>query len=369
MGDFDDFDSYEDNSSDWIDETGGEFDTSDVEGIDFESEQETTKDINNGINLGIVGRDMKGKSLMASLIAYLNLEYFEEVNQEWMEKFPKTYALLKEEKIPEVKELRVVDFDKSYENRSKAGIFGRLMKPIWNEDMPGKIIPRKLDLPNRDMNKLDKTGKKIFLNDLKRTLSKIKITLKEQVDIARKREGVALMLDPMSKLTRVVNKRFKVYYEIIFGKNALEMLDGVKQSYYQVRNDEWADVMGLKREYNGWQIDTFKSVLKQPHWFEKDVSRAKNIGMPVKYVNPENIKWVKDTYFDLDIVMMINNDTKSYWAKVKNRFEGNKSKYLLEDIQKITYTPKKRSGMIEIIEELGPSISGWEDELSDEDLW
>jgi len=82
------------------------------------------------MNIAFVAKEMKGKTLLATLCGYLNTEYFDKF--EVKEKYPKVYQIIKSGLLPEVERIQVLDLDNSFKKLSKLGIFGRLTKPLYD---------------------------------------------------------------------------------------------------------------------------------------------------------------------------------------------------------------------------------------------
>ena len=103
-----------------------------------------------GLNVAFTAYEHKGKTLMATLLGFLNTEYFDTLNVK--EKFPKTYQMIKEGVVPEVEKIQVLDLDCSYKKLSHLGIFGKLVKPLY---IAKKIKRTTIKIPKRKIDFLN----------------------------------------------------------------------------------------------------------------------------------------------------------------------------------------------------------------------
>lgn len=312
-----------------------------------------------GYNVALPAYEWKGKSLLGTLIGFLNTEYFSMFDVQ--ENYPNVYRLIKEGYIPEVEALQVLDLDASYENLSHSGIFFELVKPLYSA---GKILRKTIKVPQRQQKLLNNTIREIAMFDIDKT----KIEIENEITIAVRDNGpeIALLIDSMSSYDELLNNKFRIIYENVIAeedKRSLgSSLKGIKQSFWTIRNGWWLETLRDKRSYKGWQLDTYKIEDKPDIWLEKEIKMAKDKGKRVEDIVPFKIQWAPRTEFELDFIMQINNDGESYWVDVKNRFQGN------ADGQKdrCYYTPEKRRAWYEILEKLAPYLMS---EKEEEELW
>jgi hypothetical protein len=305
-----------------------------------------------GMNLGLVSEEMKGKSLLATLIGYVNLEY---CNNEVKEAFPKTYEILHTGLVPEVERIDVLDMDCSYEKLSHLGKFWKLSKKLYNDD---KIHITKFKMPKRQIKFIDGIAKEAAKIAIQQKKIEIENTISERV----KNNGpeVVLLNDSLSSYDELLNDLFRIVYEEVINKSEDKdtlgsSLKGIRQSYYQIRNGWWVETLRDLRTYKGWNIDTFKKEPKSFKYLQLEIESAKKEGKSADDVSRYIIQWATKTEFDLDLVFHIDNDRVNYWVDLKSRFEGNVPK---RTNQRIYYTPDNIYAFWEILEEIAPHILG-----------
>jgi hypothetical protein len=292
---------------------------------------------------------MKGKSLMATLIGYVNSKYFDQFDVK--NKFPKVYEMIHTGLVPEVEEIHVIDMDCSYAKLSKIGIFGELARPLYAEN---KIKVKLIKIPKRQVKYVNSVAKEAAKLDIEKAKLKVENTISQEVK--DNHPGIALIPDSMSSYDEMLNDFFKIIFEEVLVKEDKKhlgaSLKGVNQSYWKIRNGWWIETLRDKRTYAGWNIDTYKLIRKRT-WKTKDEDEddTQKIDDGLDYW----VQWATNTAFDLDLVYKIDNDGTNYWAELKSRFEGGKP---IQMSEKYPYTPKKRSAIFQILEGAAPYILG-----------
>jgi hypothetical protein len=277
---------------------------------------------------------------------------------------------IKEGVVPEVEKIQVIDLDNSYKKLSKLGIFGKLVSPLYNEH---KIQRKTITIPRRKVDITNPYAMDIAGIDIDRTKKVIENVIAECV--ADNGSEIALIIDSMSSYDELLNDKFRIIYESILAEEEKRKygssLDGVKQSYWQIRNGWWIETLRDKRSYSGWQLDTYKVDDKPDIWYEREVESAKKKGKDPKKVKPYKIQWAPKTEFDLDMIFMVENDGSQYWAELKHRFQGNVP---VEMRERCYYEKNKRSAFYHILEKVAPYILGEVEKedgtlLTDEEMW
>lgn len=375
MSDWEEFESYENDDSDWVDEneSGGidiGMDTSPAELK--QGKVETDK---KGQNVALLAFQHTGKSLNASMYGFLNTKYFDKIGVK--EKYPKTYEMIKTGVIPEVEELHVLDLDGSFEKLSHKGIFGRLVEPLYRD---GVIKRTEIKIPKVKVDSVNKIARQVSKKAIDTTKAKIENTIHAWT--RDDHEGCCMIIDSMSSYDELLNDKFRLLYEDVLAEEDQDhvggSLKGVKQSYWKIRNGWWTETLRDKRGYSGFQIDTYKLEPKQHQWLEKEIDAAKKS----KHADPDDILpfkiiWAPRTEYDLDMIHLIRTNVhEEWWMETLSRFEGNKreSGFSLKNIKSIYFTPNKREVAYELMEALAPSLLGEvEDEegnlMTNEDLW
>jgi hypothetical protein len=312
-----------------------------------------------GYNVALPAFEWKGKSLLATLIGFLNTEYFDMFDVQ--ENYPNVYRLIKEGYIPEVEEIRVLDLDASYENLSHSGIFYDLVKPLYKDE---KIKRKTIKVKRRQQRLINNDIREVALLDIDKT----KAQIENYITMATRDYGpeVAFLIDSMSSYDELLNDKFRILYENVIAeedKRALgSSLKGIKQSFWTIRNGWWLETLRDKRSYKGWQIDTYKISPKSDIWLEKEIETAKKSGKDVDDIVDYTIQWAPRTEFELDFIMQINNDGDNYWVDVRNRFQGNTQGVT----DRCYYTKEKRRAWFEILDKLAPYLMS---EKEDKELW
>ncbi len=321
------------------------------------------------LNIAFLGYEHSGKSILYTLSGYWNQKWWTSSPAKtgiMIEKFPKCKQLIKEGVLPEIEELQVIDLDCSYGTLSKLGIFGKLARPLYKK----KIIKRtSIHIPQRQAGLINNKIKEISIRDFDITKQKIDNEINKAVK--DNPETTALGLDSMTSLDELLNNKFRILYEIALapqdrgkkkGKDYYgSSLDGIKQSYWKIRNGWWVSTLRTKRQYRGWQFDTYKVEAKHPVWLKKEKENAETEEDLAK-IKDYKIEWAPKTKFDLDIILWLENNglkgaKADYWAKIKNRFEGSS---LMDDEfhREIHYTPRRVCAFYDLMEQLAPSILG-----------
>ncbi len=353
---------FEHDEEEWL-EKDEEDKGTEVEEAEFVEDIESTPA---GINMAINAFEQKGKSLMASLIGFCNTEYFDKMNIK--EEFPLCYRLFHEGYVPEVEKLQVIDLDNSFKKLSKLGIFGRLVKPLYD----GHRIKRStIKIKKRQTKFVSGMAKEAAKLEIQ--LCKIKIENRITACVKDNGPEIALLIDSMSSYDELLNDMFRIVYEDTLSKPRKDeqffvkyqsSLKGINQAYWRIRNGWWVETLRDKRSYKGWQLDTYKIENKSDLWYNKELKSSQDAGKDPKNVLPYIIYWAPRTKFDLDFILQVDNDGQNYWADVENRFRGN-----LPTKQKIAYSPNKRSAIFQILEQLAPYIMGEAEIKNEEDLW
>ena len=327
------------------------------------------------INVAFLGYEHSGKSILYTLSGYFNQKWWTTSPAKTgvlIEKYPKCKQMIKEGIVPEIEKVQVLDLDCSYASLSKLGIFGKLARPLYKAKIIKSIgIP----IPQRQAALVNNKIKEISLQDFDITKQKIDNEILKAVK--DNPETTALAIDSMTSLDELLNNKFRVLYEVALapqdrgkkkGKDYYgSSLDGIKQSYWKIRNGWWVSTLRTKRQYKGWQFDTYKVEPKHPVWLKKEKKDAETEAELAK-IKDYKIEWAPKTKFDLDIILWLeNNGLKGnfakYWAKIKNRFEGSS---IMDDEfhREIQYTPRRVCAFYDLMEQLAPSILG-EVELED----
>ena len=324
------------------------------------------------LNMAFIGYEHSGKSILYTLSGYFNQKWWtgssaKEGGHIRIDKYPKCKQMIKEGIVPEVEQLQVIDLDCSYSTLSKLGIFGKLARPLYK----AKIIKSVgIPIPQRQAKLINNKIKEISLADFDITKQKIDNEIAKAVK--DNPESTALAIDSMTSLDELLNNKFRVLYEIAIapvdrgkkkGKDYYgSSLDGIKQSYWKIRTGWWVGTLRTKRQYSGWQFDTYKVETKHPVWLKKERETAEEDNKDPKKVKTYKIEWAPKTKYDLDLILWLeNNGLKGnfakYWAKIKNRFEGSS---LMDDEfhREVPYTPRRVCAFYDLVEQLAPSILG-----------
>jgi len=323
------------------------------------------------LNVAFLGYEHSGKSILYTLSGYFNQKWWtgstaKQGGHIRIDKYPKCKQMIKEGIVPEIEHLQVIDLDCSYASLSKLGIFGKLARPLYK----AKIIKSVgIPIPQRQAALINNKIKEISLQDFDITKQKIDNEILKAVE--DNPETTALAIDSMTSLDELLNNKFRVLYEVALapvdrgkkkGKDYYgSSLDGIKQSYWKIRNGWWVSTLRTKRQYKGWQFDTYKVEPKHPVWLKKEKKDAETEEELAK-IKDYKIEWAPKTKFDLDIILWLeNNGLKGnfakYWAKIKNRFEGSS---IMDDEfhREIHYTPRRVCAFYDLMEQLAPSILG-----------
>lgn len=328
-----------------------------------------------GQNVALLAFTEGGKSLTESLYGYLNSDFFD-VIPDCRERFPKTVQMLKDGTLPQVEKLDILDLDGSYEKLSHKGIFGRLSKPLYEKGMI--YITDDLEIPKVDVSTVKQSALLVAKKKIDEAKLKIEATISDRVK--HNEETTLLAIDSMSSYDELLNDKFRILYEEVLAdkkkKHVGSSLDGIKQSYWKIRNGWWVETLRNKRKYPGWQIDTYKLEEKQYTWLSKEIDGAKKHPQKTEEdVLPFKIVWAPRTTYDLDLVHLLRSDGRQYWMETMNRYKKNKAEaeFSLRDLDRIYYTPNRRSAVYEVLEELAPWILGEVEEggelLEDDELW
>ena len=324
------------------------------------------------LNIAFLGYEHSGKSILYTLSGYFNQKWWttspaKEGGHIRIDKYPKCKQLIKQGVVPEIEILQVIDLDCSYGTLSKLGIFGKLARPLYKN----KIIKRtSIPIPQRQAGLVNNRIKEISIRDFDITKQKIDNEISKAVK--DNPETTALAIDSMTSLDELLNNKFRVLYEVALapidrgkkkGKDYYgSSLDGIKQSYWKIRNGWWVSTLRTKRQYKGWQFDTYKVETKHPVWLKKEKETAEEEGKDVSKVKDYKIEWAPKTKYDLDLILWLENNgvkgTKGkYWTKIKNRFEGSS---IMDDEfhREVHYTPRRVCAFYDLVEQLAPSILG-----------
>jgi len=324
------------------------------------------------LNVAFIGYEHSGKSILYTLSGYFNQKWWttsslKEGGHIRIDKYPKCKQLIKEGIVPEVEKVQVIDLDCSYGTLSKIGIFGKLARPLYKNNI---ITSTSIPIPQRQAGLVNNVIKEIALKDF--DITKQKIDNEIIIAVKDNPETTALSLDSMTSLDELLNNKFRILYEVALApqdhgkKKGKEYygssLDGIKQSYWKIRNGWWVGTLRTKRQYRGWQFDTYKVETKHPVWLKKEKETAEEEGKDVDLIKGYKIEWAPKTKYDLDLIMWLENnglkgENAKYWAKIKNRFEGST---LMDDEfhRTIHYTPRRVCAFYDIMEQLAPSLLG-----------
>lgn len=312
---------------------------------------------NRGIGIAGIGYSKNGKSLMGSLLPWLNQKWWtsspaKEGKFIMIEDFPLTKELIKTGQIPEVELLQVIDLGGAYDSKSKMGIFGRLTEELYKNKMIKKTT---IKIPGRRVKISDSTFRELAKKDLE--IAKIRFDNEIKAAVADNDAGVALMIDPFDDLERLLNMMFRITYEENIApvrplKDGTTKdfyaagLDGIPQKFWYMRNSWFEDALRAKRDYQGFSYDTFK--------IDPKVDETPNY----------KVAWTKRTHYFFDLIMWF--DTHNYEAKVINRFKGDQDRAKPVDFDKaviIDYTPRRVKAIYEIFEALAPSLLGMKEKV------
>lgn len=318
-----------------------------------------------GITIGAVGYSKNGKSLIGSLLPWLNQRWWSTSPAKQgkfinIEKYPLVKEMIVSGLIPEVELLQVIDMDGSYDSKSRLGIFGRLTDELYKAKMIKKTT---IKVPGR----IVKIGDGSFRELAKKEIELAKIRFDNEVEIAVQDndETVALMIDPFDELERLLNNMFRITYEeniapvrpLKDGKTKdfySSSLDGIPQKFWYMRNSWFEDALRSKRDYKGFSYDTFKIDFKDPEYLKTGALEYR-------------IAMTKRSHYFMDLIMWF--DSTNYEAKVINRFKGDQDRKKPLDFSKaeiIPYTPRKVKAIYEIFEKLAPSLMGMVENIEGE---
>ena len=339
-----------------------------VEDVEYD-EGDEVKPTN--LNIALIGYEHSGKSILYTLAGYWN--------QEWLttspgkvgvdiSDYPKCKQLIKEGIVPEVEKIQVLDLDCSYGTLSRTGIFGKLARPLYKKGIIRRT--KNLNIPQRQAGLVNKVFKEIAVQDF--DICKTKIDNEINKAVKDNPETTVLCVDSMTSLDELLNNKFRILYEIALAPQAKgkkkgkdyygSSLDGIKQSYWKIRNGWWLSTLRTKRQYEGWQFDTYKVETKHPVWLQKEIDDAEAKGKDPNLIKDYKIEWAPKTKYDLDIILWLENNglkgpKADYWAKIKNRFEG--SSLMDEEFHReVHYTPRAVCAFYDLMEQLAPSILG-----------
>jgi len=307
------------------------------------------------ISIAGIGYSKNGKSLMGSLLPYLNQMWWtnskaKEGKGIMIENYPLVKEMITTGVIPEVSILNVIDLQGSYHSKSKMGIFGRLTKPLYDKKLIKKTV---IGTADKKKNISDPVSRE--LERLEVEMAKIKFDNAIKDVVADSDESVALFVDPTDDLERLLTKKFRCTWEVdiaparpfkdgekkdFYGAS----LDGIPQKFWYIRNSWFEDCLREQMKHKGFTYNTFKVELK-----ENDSN----------YPEGFRINWTKRSQFYFDLVLWF--DTGSYNAKVINRFAGDQDRKKPLDFNKaivIDFTPRRPKAIYEIFERLAPSILG-----------
>lgn len=311
-----------------------------------------------GITFAGVGYSKNGKSLMGTQLAWLNQKWWttspakggKYIN---IERFPLVKEMITTGLIPEITELQVIDLDGSFDSKSRYGIFGRLTRDLY----ASKVIKKTtIQVPGRIVKLSDSSFKELAKQEIQ--LAKLKFDNEIAKAVMDNEENIALLIDPLDELERLVNQMFRITYEeniapqrpLKSGKTKefySSSLDGIPRKFWYVRNSWFEDCLRAKRPYKGFCYDTFKIDYKDPMYNDDPDAPDYKIAM------------TKRSHYYLDVIMWF--DTSNYEAQVINRFEANQDRTKPLDFSKakiINYTPRKISAFYEILEAIAPSLMG-----------
>jgi len=340
------------------------------------------------LNIALIGYEHSGKSILYTLSGYWNQSWWTTSTAKTgilIENYPKCKQLIKQGIVPEVEKIQILDLDCSYRTLSKTGIFGKLARPLYDK----KIIKvsKNLIIPQRQAGLVNKVFREIAIKDFDICKQKIDNAISKAVK--DNPETTVLAVDSMTSLDELLNNKFRILYEVAIAPTRKDKkgkprgdyygvsLDGIKQSYWKIRNGWWLGTLRAKRQYRGWQFDTYKVETKHPIWLKKEKETAEEDGEDPSKVKTYKIEWAPKTKYDLDIILWLENNglkgaKENYWAKIKNRFEGST---LMDDEfhRKVHYTPRRVCAFYDLMEQLAPSILGEIEKpdgtFEDDDIW
>jgi len=312
---------------------------------------------NRGIAIGAVGYSKNGKTLMGTLLPWLNQKWWSSSPAKQgkyidIEKYPLVREMIKTGLIPEVSEIQVIDLDGSFESKSKYGIFGRLVDELYKANMIRKTT---IKVPGRIVKIGDGSFRELAKKEIE--LAKLKIDNEVQIAMRDNDETVALMIDPFDEIERLLTNMFRITYEeniapvrpLKSGKTKdfySSSLDGIPRKFWYMRNSWFEDMLRAKRDYKGYCYDTFKIDWKDPE-YSKEGDLDYKIAM------------TKRSHYFMDLIIWF--DSFTYEAKVINRFKGEQDKVKPLDFTKaelIPYSKRKPKAIYEIFEKLAPSLMG-----------
>lgn len=349
---FDEFDDWE--------ETPEEEEEVKIEEAQWEKDDPDT--VIPGSNVALLGFQWAGKSLLATLFGYLNLEYADQFDAQ--ENFPRVYQMLKDGTLPEVEEFHIIDLDGSYKKRSHKEDFGTLAKPLYKA---GKIDRTTIKIPSVQHDTVNQAVSTASLVRIDSTKLKIENAITREV--ADNGPEVALAIDSMSSYDELLNKKFNILYEGVIADTPKQhvgaAMKGIRQNYWKIRNGWWRETLRDKRTYEGWQLDIYKVEEKHGKYLKLEIEDAKKLD----YKDPSEVKtykieWPPKTEYDLDAVWFIRNDGKKYWVEAAERGEGSaKDRAVKHHVAE--YTPKRAYAVWEILEELANNYEGTIDNPED----
>jgi len=355
-----------------------------------ESKWEDDSDDSSKLNLNIAIRalEWKGKSCVATTFGFINTKYFDKLQIKDL--YPKCYDMIKTGFLPEVELTKVLDLDGSFKTQSKAGIFGRLVKPLYD----AKSIKRcTIKIPKPKINYIDDQASQVA----KAVIAGTKLRIDQEISdtVVDSGHEVLFIIDSMSSYDELLNDLFNIVYEDYLAKpkrgeekdfnKEFSYMKGINQKYYKIRNGWWIDTLRNKRTFPGFQIDTIKMEIKHELWFEKELKKAKDEGKDPEKIDPYITVWVPRTKFDLDMVLTLDNKQAvnekgvkyftEFWADTMIRMNSNQhSADVQETFDRIDIKPNRRTAAYDILEGLAPYLLGEveDDEgnlLNDDDLW
>lgn len=380
--------SYTDVKSEWKDTVK---ESARVEEEEWEDDAELESKLN--LNIAIKALEWKGKSCIATLFGFCNSKYFDSLHVK--ELFPKTYDMFHSGFLPEVELVRILDLDTSYKTQSKAGIFGRLVKPLY---VSHTIKRKTIKIPKPKINYIDDEAVQVMKSVIAATKLKIDRNIAEIV--ADSGPEVLFIIDSMSSYDELLNDLFNIVYEDYLAKpkrdkngqiidsdwnKEFSYIQGINQKYYKIRNGWWIDTMRNKRDFAGFQIDTIKMEIKSDLWLDKEVESYKKKGKNPDDVNPYKEVWVPRSKFDLDVVLLLDNEKSvnelgkpyftSLWVDSTIRMNSNQENDKNTEItQRIDLEPNSRLAAFQILEGLAPFLLGEVEKedgslMSDDELW
>jgi len=304
--------------------------------VNYSIEDVTTSNVG-GFTLGFCGFPNTGKTMTAILFGSLRKELIPMIEKE----YPRTAKALKDDDIPEVREIWIVDSEngaKKQINREKkllANIYDKI--PVKVIRIPEVSVDYEIDVENRTVQYTQQCIDEI--NDALYMYNKVIDDFVEQTD-----GNALLIIDSASRFKKLVDIRTGITFNLSIQEKGEETVKQMGYSRWGDRNSTWEKTMTKLRGVPGWVICTFKTqinkdwVLKMLRKKGKQPDETKTIMMDS---TPHNMTMMYDFDFPED----------SFKIRLKTRV-GRYVNREVNDANEFILNTKDRLSTLQIVEHL-----------------